>query len=463
MARLVEDAQNGKAEVQRLADRISGVFVPIVIALAVGDPRVLARHRRRLGSRVHRRGRRPDHRVPLRPRPGHADRADGRHRPRRPARHPDQGPRGAGVHPSRRHRRARQDRHGHHRRDGPRRSGGGPGRGRRPGAAVRRGARGRLRAPDRPGRRARVRATGHRTSRRSPDSPTSRGVASAAGSRTPTTPTTGSTYSWGVPSLLAEEGYPLTEDLESAVAGARAFGATAVAVGWDKQVRGVLVVGDTVKPTSAEAVRGLRDLGLTPVLLTGDHEAVARTVAAEVGIDEVIADVLPADKVDVVKRLQAEGRVVAMVGDGVNDAAGPGAGRPRPGDGHRQRRGDRGRRPDPGPRRPAGRRRRDPALAADPRRDQGQPVLGVRLQRGRDPARRRGPAQPDAGRCGDGGVVGVRGDEQPAVERIPGHGDLRPPQAGPPARRAAGSRFRPGAAWPTRRSRRRRPAARRPR
>jgi Cu+-exporting ATPase len=83
----------------------------------------------------------------------------------------------------------------------------------------------------------------------------------------------------------------------------------------------VLVVADAVKPTSAEAVRQLRDLGLTPVLLTGDNTAVARAVAAEVGIEQVIAEVLPQDKVDVVRRLQAEGRTVAMVGDGVNDAA----------------------------------------------------------------------------------------------------------------------------------------------
>jgi Cu+-exporting ATPase len=82
-----------------------------------------------------------------------------------------------------------------------------------------------------------------------------------------------------------------------------------------------LVVSDAVKPTSAEAIRDLRALGLRPVLLTGDNERAARAVAAEVGIDEVVAEVLPADKVDVVKRLQSEGRVVAMVGDGVNDAA----------------------------------------------------------------------------------------------------------------------------------------------
>jgi Cu+-exporting ATPase len=81
------------------------------------------------------------------------------------------------------------------------------------------------------------------------------------------------------------------------------------------------MVADTVKDTSAEAVQQFRKLGLTPVLLTGDNEAVARAVAAEVGIDEVIADVLPQDKVEVVRRLQADSRVVAMVGDGVNDAA----------------------------------------------------------------------------------------------------------------------------------------------
>ena len=92
-------------------------------------------------------------------------------------------------------------------------------------------------------------------------------------------------------------------------------------VGWDGAARAVLVVADTVKATSAEAVAQLRELGLRPVLLTGDNERSARAVADQVGIDEVIAEVLPADKVDVVRRLQQEGRVVAMVGDGVNDAA----------------------------------------------------------------------------------------------------------------------------------------------
>ncbi|MBB4715088.1 Cu+-exporting ATPase [Streptomyces luteogriseus] len=98
-------------------------------------------------------------------------------------------------------------------------------------------------------------------------------------------------------------------------------GRTAVLAGWDGTARAVLEVADAVKETSAEAVRELRALGLTPVLLTGDNRAVAETVAAAVGIETVVAEVLPEDKVDAVRRLQAEGRVVAMVGDGVNDAA----------------------------------------------------------------------------------------------------------------------------------------------
>ena len=113
----------------------------------------------------------------------------------------------------------------------------------------------------------------------------------------------------------------LTGELRDARDAAESEGRTPVLAGWDGAVRAVLVVADTVKPTSAQAIRELRDLGLRPVLLTGDNERAARAVAAQVGIDEVVAEVLPQDKVDVVKRLQAEGRVVAMVGDGVNDAA----------------------------------------------------------------------------------------------------------------------------------------------
>ncbi|WP_175467321.1 MULTISPECIES: cation-translocating P-type ATPase [unclassified Streptomyces] len=121
--------------------------------------------------------------------------------------------------------------------------------------------------------------------------------------------------------LLAEWEIRLPAPLTEAKKAAEAAGRTAIAVAWDGEARAVLEVADAVKDTSAEAVRRLRALGLTPILLTGDNRAVAESVAAEVGIDEVYAEVMPQDKVDVVKRLQTEGRSVAMVGDGVNDAA----------------------------------------------------------------------------------------------------------------------------------------------
>ena len=125
----------------------------------------------------------------------------------------------------------------------------------------------------------------------------------------------------GRPRLLEEWSQPLPPSLADAVARAQSEGYTPVAVGWDGRARGVIVVGDTIKPTSARAIAQLRGLGLNPILLTGDNEASARHVAEEVGIETVVADVLPADKVAEVQRLQAAGKVVAMVGDGVNDAA----------------------------------------------------------------------------------------------------------------------------------------------
>jgi Cu+-exporting ATPase len=124
----------------------------------------------------------------------------------------------------------------------------------------------------------------------------------------------------GRANLLAEWDLDLPAELDAARREAEARGRTAVLAGWDGEVRAVFVVADTVKPGSVEAVRRLRALGLRPVLLTGDNETTARAVGDEVGIEEVVAEVLPADKVEVVRRLQAEGRVVAMVGDGVNDA-----------------------------------------------------------------------------------------------------------------------------------------------
>ncbi|WP_280501076.1 heavy metal translocating P-type ATPase [Nocardia farcinica] len=149
--------------------------------------------------------------------------------------------------------------------------------------------------------------------------------------------------------LLAERGLPLTGTLAEALAAAEQEGGTAVAIAWDGGEdrnsgddrdgdnrdgddrdgegdaplvpRGLLVVADAVKPTSAEAISQLIGLGLTPIMVTGDNAAVAHAVADEVGIDEVIAEVLPQEKADVVRRLQEQGKVVAMVGDGVNDAA----------------------------------------------------------------------------------------------------------------------------------------------
>ncbi|MDQ3689176.1 MAG: heavy metal translocating P-type ATPase, partial [Chloroflexota bacterium] len=124
----------------------------------------------------------------------------------------------------------------------------------------------------------------------------------------------------GRPSLLAQAGLAGTHELDAARQAAEAEGRTAIVAGWDGAAQAVCVIADTPKPSSARAISRLRELGLRPVLLTGDNRTTAEAVAAEVGIDEVIAEVLPGEKAAVVRRLQEEGRVVAMVGDGVNDA-----------------------------------------------------------------------------------------------------------------------------------------------
>jgi Cu+-exporting ATPase len=127
----------------------------------------------------------------------------------------------------------------------------------------------------------------------------------------------------GRPSFVTERHQLRCTELDEVAADAEAEGVTVVHIAWGGRVRGLLMVRDVVKPTSAEAVASLRELGLRPMLVTGDNAGAARTVAAEVGIpaEDVIAEVLPAEKVEVVARLQSQGRVVAMVGDGVNDAA----------------------------------------------------------------------------------------------------------------------------------------------
>jgi P-type Cu+ transporter len=121
--------------------------------------------------------------------------------------------------------------------------------------------------------------------------------------------------------LETEWAWRIPAELTAHAEAAQAAGRTAVFAGWDGQARGVLVVADTIKPTSAEAIQRLRGMGLRPVLLTGDNDRAARAVAAAVGVGEVIAGVLPAGKAEAIRRLQASGRVVAMAGDGVNDAA----------------------------------------------------------------------------------------------------------------------------------------------
>ena len=270
MARLVDAAQNGKADVQRLADRVSAVFVPVVIAIAAGTLGFWLGAGAGRDGRVHRRRGRADRGLPVRPRAGHADRADGRHRPRRPARHPDPRPRGARGHPPHRHRRARQDRHRHDRADGA---------GRR-----RRRAR----------RASRRRTPAGRRASRPP-----RSTRSAARSRRPYAAATG-TRGRGVRGLAGpgvaarvegrrvEVGRPgagLPRRGSRRRSRRRVGGPDRRRGRWTAEPAGVLVVADTVKPTSAEAVRRLRDLGLRPVLLTGDNERTARAVAAEVGID----------------------------------------------------------------------------------------------------------------------------------------------------------------------------------
>ncbi len=234
--------------------------------------------------------------------------------------------------------------------------------------------------------------------------------------------------------LLEEWSVRLGEELVTAKKEAEDKGRTAVLVAWDGEARGVLVVADTVKPTSAEAIAGLRQLGLRPVLLTGDNEAVAQAVAAEVGIRGGH------------RRGPAEGqgrRRQATAGRGTRGRHGrrrrerrrrTRPGRPRARHGYRHGRRHRGERPHAGARRSARGGRRDPPVAPDARHHQGQPVLGLRLQRGRAAVGRAGVVEPDDRRGRDGVLLGLRGEQQPAPARVPqreqAHRLIREPPSG---------------------------------
>ncbi len=206
--------------------------------------------------------------------------------------------------------------------------------------------------------------------------------------------------------------------LRAAADSAEADGKTAVWFAVDGQILAVIVVSDTVKATSPAAIAELRDLGLTPVLLTGDNRRAANAVARQLGIEEVIAEVLPAEKLDHIKRLQSQRKVVAMVGDGSQRRRRAGSGRPGPGDGHRNRCRDRRLGPDAGARRSARGAGRHPAVPRDTAHDQGQSVLGIRLQRRRASAGRARAAQSSDRRCCNGVQFGLRRDQQPAAASV---------------------------------------------
>jgi soluble P-type ATPase len=243
----------------------------------------------------------------------------------------------------------------------------------------------------------------------------------------------------GRPALLADWAMRLDPDLDAARADAEARGHTAVAAGWDGRATAVFVVADTVKESSAEAVAALKALGLRAILLTGDNRTTARAVAAEVGIDEVIAEVLPSEKADVVRRLQAAGRVVAMVGDGVNDAPalvqadvglaiGTGTDVAIEASDLTLVSGD------------LRRRRRHPPEPRDAAHDQAEPGVGVRLQRRRDPARGGRAAEPRHRQPGDGLLEHLGRRKRAAPAPLPGAARCRRARRGPAATRARRAR-----------------------
>ena len=316
IVRLVGEAQRSRAPIQRLADTVAGWFVPAVIAVAVATFVDLGVHRpgAAAGVRARQRRGRADHRLPVRARPGDADVDHGRHRPRRRARRAApqrRGARGAGAggHAGR-----GQDRHAdgrqagaHHRRRARRHRGIRAAAPRRqPGAGQRASARIGDRARRRGARASRLAAVSDFRSI------TGKGVVGVVDGRT---------IAVGNAALLADLGLGESGGTLAARADElRRNGETVMFVAIDGAAAGLIGVADPVKATTGEAIRALHAEGLRIVMLTGDNRVTAGAVARQVGIDDVEADVLPEQKAAVVKRLQGEGRRVAMAGDGINDA-----------------------------------------------------------------------------------------------------------------------------------------------
>ncbi len=223
----------------------------------------------------------------------------------------------------------------------------------------------------------------------------------------------------GRPSLMRDWSLAVPPAIDDARRAAESQGQTAVLVAWDGGVRGMLAVADTVKATSAEAVAALKSLGLRPVLLTGDNRATAEAVAAQVGIDEVIAEVLPVRQ-GRRRPPPAGGRTGRRDGRRRRQRRTRArTGRSRTGDRHRHGRRHRGLRHHAGVRRPPGGGRRRPPLAPDAPHDQGQPLLGLRLQRRRAAAGRNRAAQPADGRRRHGRIERLRRHQQPPAPAIP--------------------------------------------
>ena len=431
IVRLVQQAQGSRAPIQRLADRVTGIFVPGRAGRRDRHLRRLVRLRSVAGLQpgAGQRHRRADRRLPLRPGPGHPDFDHGRHRQRRRERSPVPQRRGSREPPPGPGSGPGQDRHADR----------GPAAGHRPG--FRGDPRGRAAAPGR-SRGARLGASLGRgvvraaRERDGADLPEAVGFVATAGSGVAAA-VAGRRVAVGRAEFAGVAAGPLTE------AGARfaAAGKSPVYVSVDGRPAGVIAIADPLKPGSAAAVAELRRLGLLVVMLTGDNETTARAVAAEAGIDRVLADVRPDRKAAAVRELQAEGKTVAMVGDGINDAPALasadvgiaiGTGTDvaiesasvtlMSGDlrGHRH-----GHRPVPG------------HDAQHP----PEPVLGLRLQRGPDPAGRRcrlpryGLAvRPDRRRGGHGALVGDRRLERAApapasARRVSPAGDADAPPA----------------------------------